>query len=212
MSLAIPIISGAVSLFSGIANSIAAGNAAKKAEADLKDRRDKAERQYLHEYNTDYLDTASAKSTLAQLRRQKEKQMEALQNDAVKQGTSEEGKVAMAGRLNDSYADATSRLAGFGTQYQQQIKDNYLRRLDTLDNALYNSQLGKADALSGVSASIGAAANSAMEAYGQGAFSKSIGAPSSSRVGFSTKPLPDLSSVVAVAPTPQTKITIPQYR
>lgn len=180
--LLVPAIIAAVGAAASIAGSVASGNAKSKADKQLQERRDKAERKYLHEINTDFLDTDTAQSTLAQLRKQNAKQIEAINNDAVRQGASEEAKVAMAGKLNEGYADATSRLAGFGTQYKQQIEDRYQRRVDGLDDALYNSQLGKADALGGLIGSIGGLTNAGLQAYGAGMFGSSVGSPSANQI------------------------------
>lgn len=172
LPLLLPLILGGAAGLGKIASGISAGNAAAKAEANLKARRDKAERQYLHDKNTDFLDTATAKSTLSALRKQNDRQMEANNNNSIRQGASDEAKVAMAGQLNENYADAASRLAGFGTQYKQQIEDRHLRRLDSLDDALYNSQLNKPSALGMIGDAFGTLGGSALSAYGQGAFTK----------------------------------------
>lgn len=164
----IPLILGGLSAASGIASLIGQGNATRQ----LEQRRKTEELQYLHDKNTDFLDTDTAKSTLATLRKQNQKQFEATNNDAVKQGMSEESRVALAGKQNENYADAASRLAGFGTQYQQQVRDSSRRRLDSLDNALYNADLDKADAWGTLASSIGSVANAGFAAYGAGAFEK----------------------------------------
>lgn len=193
LPLLIPGIMAGVGALGGIFGDISAGNAAAKAEKQLRERRAAAERQYNQEANTDFLDTATAKSTLAALRRQNDKQMESAGNDAVKQGASDEAKVAMAGRLNENYADAASRLAGFGTQYQQQIKDRYQRRVDSLDDAIYNSQLNKPDALSTIGDAISGLSDAGMQIYAAGGFDKKDAASSkaSSQNGaFTEKTLP----------------------
>lgn len=173
LPLLVPAIIAGVSAIAGGISSASAAKKAKKAERQLQQRRDDAERRYLHEFNTDFLDTETAKSTLSSLRKGNQKQLDAANNDAVKQGTSEEAKVALAGKLNEGYSDAAARLAGFGTQYKQQLTDSHLRRLDSLDNALYNSQLNKSTAMGGITDAIGGLANAGMSAFGAGAFSKS---------------------------------------
>lgn len=172
LPLLIPGIIAGVSALAGVGSSLAAGGAASSAERQLRERREADERRYLHESNTDFLDTETAKSTLSVLRKNNKKQLEAADNNAVKQGISEEAQVALAGRLNEGYADSASRLAGFGTQYQQQIKENYLRRVGSTDDMIYNSQLRKADALGGLIDSIGGLAGAGLMAYGSGAFEK----------------------------------------
>lgn len=172
-TMIIPAIIAGVGALAGGINSIISGNKAARAERQLQERRDQEKRRYLHEMNTDFLDTETAQSTLATLRKKNSKQVDAANTDAVKQGLSEEAQVAMAGKLNEGYADAASRLAGFGTQYKQQLTDSYLRRSDSLDNAIYNSQMNKAAATSSMTDAIGGVVNAGMSAWGSGAFSKS---------------------------------------
>ncbi|MDE6500204.1 MAG: hypothetical protein K2K83_05825, partial [Rikenella sp.] len=135
-------VSALGTLFSGLS----ARKQAQKAEKQLQQRKDALNKEYAHDKNTNYLDTESARSTLALLRRQNQRQQEALNNNAVKSGTSDEAKVAAAGRLNENYATAVSQIAGMGTQYKQQLKENYQHRADSLDDALLNVQMGKAQA------------------------------------------------------------------
>lgn len=135
-------VSALGTLFSGLS----ARRQARKAERQLEQRKEALDKEYAHDKNTNYLDTESARSTLALLRRQNQRQQEALNNNAVKSGASDEAKVAAAGRLNESYADAVSQIAGMGTEYKQRLKENYQSRSDALDDALLNVKLQKAQA------------------------------------------------------------------
>lgn len=169
----LPILIGlGLQLASGVASGISAASKAKQAEKDLQARRDKAERELIQETNTNFLDTATAKAAIGALRKQGDKQMEALNNNAIKSGASEEAKVAAASSINESQANAISRLAGMGTQYKQQIKDRYQSRLDNLDNALYNSKLQQSDSIAGIADVVGSTVGSGIMAYGTGAFNK----------------------------------------
>lgn len=177
MSILLPAISAGVSLIGSLVGGISSLNQQKKADQDLQRRRDESQRRFLQESNTNYLDTAAAKSTIATLRKQGEKQLNALNTDAVKKGASDEAKVAAASRINENQADSISRLAGFGTQYQQQIKDRYYRDVERLDDALYNSQINKAQTTAGMIDGITGAAGSFLSAWGTGAFDKTKSAP-----------------------------------
>lgn len=170
--LAIPIIASAAGAILNVGSSIFSGNEAARAQKQLEERRNAENRRYAHESGIEFLDTEVAKSTLASLRRQNKKQTEISDNNAVKQGLSDEAQVAQASRLNENYAEASTRLASMGTEYKQRLQENHLRRLDSLDNALYNSQLGKADALGSLGQSISGLAGAAMGAYEAGAFEK----------------------------------------
>lgn len=182
----IPLLVGAaISIGGSAVSSIAQGNAAKKQEDMLNEKRDEAEARYQHQLGTDYLDTDAAKSTLSMLRKQNDKQMEALGNDAVKSGASEEAKVAAASKLNENYAGAAAQLAGYGTQYQQALEDKYLRRVDSLDSALMGVEGQKANAWGAVGAGATQLGGAVMSGYGNGVFGGD-GAKGSVPDGFKT--------------------------
>lgn len=161
-------IGAGVQLLGSIFGGIKARREARKAENQIREKQAALDKEYAHDKNTNYLDTESARSTLALLRRQNKRQMEALNNNAVKAGTSDEAKVAAAGRLNDSYADAVSQIAGMGTQYKQRLKENYQNRTDSLDNALYNVQMSKAQAASDMIGGTTGAVGGFLSAFGLG--------------------------------------------
>lgn len=152
------------SLFSGIG----ARRQARKAEKQLQERRDNLDREYAQDKNTNFLDTDAARSTLALLRRQNRRAEAASNNNAVRSGATAEQRVATAGRLNENYANAASRIAGMGTQYQQRIKENYQNRRDQLDNALYNVQMQKANATNNMIGAITSATGGLISAFGMG--------------------------------------------
>lgn len=168
--LLIPAIIAGVSALAAAGASAAAAGEADAAENRLQNRSDAELRRYAHEKSTNFLDSDSARATLATLRRQNKKQTDEANTDAVKQGMSEEARVAMAGKLNENYGNQTTRLSGFGTQYKKQMEDSHLRRMDSLDNALYNSQLGKSSAWGGLTGAISGLGGAAMSAWADGAF------------------------------------------
>lgn len=164
----IGLISAGVGAIGSLVSGLSARSKAKKAEKQLLERRDALNKEYAQDKNTDYLDTEAARSTLALLRRQNRRQTEAMNNNAVKSGASDEAKVAAAGRLNDSYADAASRIAGMGTQYKQQLKENYQRRRDSIDDQLTQVQMQKAQATSDMIGGITGATGGLISAFGLG--------------------------------------------
>lgn len=170
LPLAIPAIIAAVGAIASIGSSAGSAGASASAQKQLEERRDAENRRYAHESGIEFLDTEAAKSTLASLRRHNKKQTDVSDNNAVKQGLSDEAKVAQASKLNENYAEAATKLASMGTEYKQRIQDGHLRRLDSLDNAIHNSQLGKADAMNSMGQSIAGVASAAMGAYASGAF------------------------------------------
>lgn len=177
LPLLIPIAAATISAIGGIAGGIGSAAKQKKADKELQSRRDQAQKRFLQESNTDYLDTAAAKSTIAALRKQGDRQLEKLNTEAVKSGASDEAKIAAASRINENSADAISRLAGFGTQYQQQIKDRYYHDTERLDDALYNSKINQAQTTAGIIDAASGAAGSLLSAWGSGAFNKTPKTP-----------------------------------
>lgn len=192
------------SLLGGLFGGIGARKQARKAEKQLQQRKTDLNNWYNQKNNTDYLDTDSARSTLALLRRQNKRQMEALNNNAVKAGTSDEAKVAAAGRLNDSYADATSRIAGMGTQYKDNLRRDYMNRMDSLDNALFSTQMQKGQAMSDMIGTTSQAVGGLLSAYGLGGTgTKSAAgyAPSAQTAASRNKVIETMGKVVPPTPT-----------
>ena len=164
----IGLIGSAVGALGSLFSGIGARKQARKAEKQIHERKDALTTEYAQDKNTDYLDTEAARSTLALLRRQNRRAQEAMNNNAVKSGASDEAKVAAAARQNENYANAVSRIAGMGTQYKQRLKENYQNRMDSLDNALYNIQMGKAQATGDMIGGITNAVGGLISAYGMG--------------------------------------------
>lgn len=168
LPLLIPLIAAGVSAVGSLAGGLSASSKQRKANADLERRRNEARLRFQQESNTDYLDTATARSAINVLRKQGDRQLDRLNTDAVRRGASDEAKVAAASRINENQADAISRLAGFGTQYQQQIKDRYYQDVERLDDAMYNAKLSEAQTTAGMIDAIGGAANSLLGAFATG--------------------------------------------
>lgn len=203
----IGLIGSAVGALGSLFSGISARNQARKAEKQLEQRKADLQSEYAQEKNTDYLDTETARSTLALLRRQNKRAQEALNNNAVKSGASDEAKVAAAARQNENYANAVSQIAGMGTQYKQRLKENYQQRLDSLDNALYSTQMSKAQATNDMIGGITNAVGGMLTAYGlQGGSGNKAAAKAaktaepafvqnslSKTIGVSTAPAADLN-------------------
>lgn len=141
-------IGAGIAAIGSIASGISARRAAKKAEKQIGKQLAENDRWYAQEKGTNFLDTDSARSTLALLRRQNQQQTEAMNNNAVKAGASDEAKVATAAGLNQNYANAASQIAGMGTQYKENLRQDYMNRRDSLNNQLQQVQQQKAQATS----------------------------------------------------------------
>lgn len=152
-------------MIGGIAGGISTRKQLGKIEKGLQEKKDNLTKEYTQEKSTNFLDTDTARSTLALLRRQNQQQNEAMNNNAVKTGASDEAKVAMAAGLNRNYADAASQIAGMGTQYKQNLKNNYQAQVNAVDDSIRNIQLQKAKASSDMIGSVTKGANQLIESF-----------------------------------------------
>lgn len=170
----IPLIVGAASsLIGGAAKAISTSQAAKRkreAEQQRLDMLDKSQKRlddyYKQESSTNVLDTSSARSTLAMLRERNRRVSDQMSNNIVRNNGSDESKVALASRLNESYAQAASRIAGNGEERRRQLEQMRYNTQNAIDqsksNILYQTAMGKADALN----SFGDIASSALGGLG----------------------------------------------
>lgn len=153
-------ISGIGSIFSGIR----ANKQAKKATNLINEQIEENDRQYAQDSNTDYLDTAEARSALSTIREQNKQATDALQNNVVSSNLSDEAKIAQASALNKNYSNAVSSLAGYGTRRADQLKSEYNARNDAYQNALFNIQMNKANAASALGDVAGQVGSAVMQA------------------------------------------------
>lgn len=99
----------------------------EQRKAELGNWRDK-------EMASDFLDRADSQSVLRQVRQNQQEQAEALNNDAIKSGATEQAKVAMAAKNNKQYASTVAQLAGIGAQHKDNVQQQYLTQSQNLDN------------------------------------------------------------------------------
>jgi len=97
----------------------------RNIDNDLARRNSELESWYTKEYNTPYLDTTEGKSTIQILRDNLMNRMKKVdQGNAIK-GASDEMAVATADAGQKDFANNVTRLAGYGTQRQDQIGREY---------------------------------------------------------------------------------------
>lgn len=138
------IAGAAASAIGGTIGAIRASKQAKKATKMVEKQKADNDRWYQQESNTNFLDTAASKATLAQLREEGKRQQQAATNSLSKAGATAEERIAAASGINQNYASAASRLAGLGTQYQQQVRARYDNKNDNYTSQLANIAAGKA--------------------------------------------------------------------
>ena len=136
-------IGAGISALSSIAGGVSANKRRKKADQMLEDRRRRLDEWYQSEMNRPYLDRADSRAMLKRIRDYNEDELKALNTNAIKSGATDEAKVAATNKLNKNYSQVVAQIAGLGEQHKDQIKQQYQARLDNLDNARYEAELGK---------------------------------------------------------------------
>lgn len=170
MAIPIALILGAISLASSGVGMAKSAQANKNADKQLAGRQSELDAWYNREYNTNYLDTDEAKSTIRLLKNQMREQMKKVdQNNAIR-GASDEARVATADKLNTRLNDSVTKLAGYGTQYRDSMRREYHGLKGNLDNIQYQNLLGKSQNWSNFSNNAMSTFGTAMEANGAGAF------------------------------------------
>jgi len=144
----------------------------KNIDNDLPRRNSKLESWYNKEYNTPYLDTAEGKSAIQILRDNYNKRMKKVdQGNAIK-GASDEMAVATADAGQQNFANNVTRLAGYGTQRQDQIGKEYRGMKYNLDSLGMQNLQNKSQNWSNFMSNAANTAIGASKADASGAFDK----------------------------------------
>ena len=115
--------------------SVAAKKAAverRKLENLYADRERDLGSMFNQEYYQDFTDSPVAQSTISQLQSQMNKQAEQLDNNNAATGATAESNIATKGKLNEGYGEALNKLAGYGTNIQEQRRRDYDYRLASM--------------------------------------------------------------------------------
>ena len=141
----------------------------KKAENLQKKRENEAKMYYDTEYNKDYFDTASAKGMMNRASLKMREFGKQNQNSAIKTGATQENKIANAESANANYSNLLSKLADQGTQYKQNIRQQYLGQQNNFDNMTNNRIENNAQSKANAGANIGKAIGGVTQAVIAGA-------------------------------------------
>lgn len=126
-------ILGGVSALASLFGSLKSAEANRAADQQLARRKSELETWYDKEYNMNYMDTPEAQSTLQLLRQQATDQMKKVDQGNAIRGSSDEQRVATAGRVGENMANATTRLAGQGTYQKNMANRQYQMLKQNLD-------------------------------------------------------------------------------
>lgn len=144
--------------------------ATRKYRNYLDGRIDETNQYYGSRINQDYLDTAEAKSALSAMREGMKKNLQSLNNSGVAKGMTDEGRVAAAGELNDSFAQGMSSIAANGTAYKERLRESWRAEKNNLEGQKMGVQAADAAKWGQFGNNVANAAGSMLYAWGNGAF------------------------------------------
>lgn len=159
-------IGAGLSALGSIFGGISANKRMKEADRMLADRQHKLDAWYNSEMNQPYLDRADSRAMLKRIRDYNADEMKALNTSAVKSGATDEAKVAAANQLNRNYSQVVAQIAGLGEQHKNQVRRDYMSRLDNLDSIRYQSQVGKAEGIQNMIGGLGSSLGQLALLYG----------------------------------------------
>lgn len=128
-------IIGAVgSIASGVAGSIAANKRRRDAEQVLSNRKKQLQTWRDSEMGTNFLDRADSRAMLRRVTEHNKEAMKGMETSAIKQGMTDEAKVAQAAKLNENYGDVVSQIAAAGARHKDRVQQQYMGETRNLDN------------------------------------------------------------------------------
>lgn len=130
----LPVVMAAISAASAIGSAAMGNQQKRKTRKTLDDRQRKLDAWRDESLAGNYLDRADSQAALRMVKEYNDDALKALNSDAIKSGMTDEAKAATASRMNRSYADAVSRIAGLGEQHRQRVSDLYLQQSGDLSN------------------------------------------------------------------------------
>ena len=159
-----------------VAASLAMSALAKKKSADERKKMEGlyAERQqgidtlFNEQYGQDFLDTDVAKSTVSELQSQMKEAAGAGENVAASTGQTAEGEIAQKGMLQEKYTEALNKLAGYGTQYKDNILGRYQNQLTDLFGGKVDMANARMDDWRNFASNVSGAGGNAAAAWGTG--------------------------------------------
>ena len=162
------LISGGLSLGSNLF--AGAQNAKKGREMDriIKERSNDLTGWYKNNYYKDFMETDTALSTLSNLKSQMGDSLKNLSGNAVKRGATTESNVASRGELMKQYARAINQLAGYGTQYQRGIRQDYMQNMSYLDQLRLNRLQGGQQSMSNMAGNMTGSLSNLASIYAMG--------------------------------------------
>lgn len=136
---AIALGSTLVSLF----GSAGSAKANKRYDQYLEGRLSDLEKWYDTEYNTPYLDTTSGRAAIGSLRTYYGDAMKKVSQGGAITGASDEAKIATGDKVQKGLSDSVMRLAGYGTQYRDSVRREFMGQKMGLENLQQDNLMRK---------------------------------------------------------------------
>lgn len=108
------------------------GSAVNKQIKNLELQKKEVDKWYKQSRNEDLLDTSDLRASLDVVRKSKDKESEALNNEFIRSGATTEQKVAKASKINSAFGDTISKIALKDSQYRNGIEDQYVKLLNDI--------------------------------------------------------------------------------
>jgi hypothetical protein len=170
MSLLLPLITTGAQVLGNLYGQYQANQAQKKYDNFLTQRRNDLASKLSTSENQNYLDTASAKAALEQVRKNMAEATKATTNAAIQGGATPESVIATQGKLADKYQNAVGNLVNAGENIRQRNRYLYENVGMGLDNQQAASLANKVNQWGQFQSNVGNAASGIMNAWAQGAF------------------------------------------
>lgn len=110
--------------------------------------------------NANFLERADSKNAIRKVEESNKEALRQLNTDAIRRGSTDEAKVAMASKLSQRTADVISELSGIGEQYKDRLRDRKqsLQENKVAQNFQIDSDTSGLDAFSSAIGQVGNAA------------------------------------------------------
>jgi hypothetical protein len=155
LPLAIPLIMGGINLATSIGGKIAAGRQHKKNLQGWQKERADLDNWFKKGYNQDFLQTSAAKSAYTKLREALQDNSKTAAQQGVMMGASAEENAKRRKDNLDVIGEGMNKLAGYGTQYKDSIRRQYMGDKREIDNKIDAGNTAKANSWSNTAENAG---------------------------------------------------------
>lgn len=157
--IAMGVIAGISALGQGIA-SIFGNRKKKRALQRLNQQYDAMIADTDDRINANFLDRADSKNAIRKVEESNKEALRQLNTDAIRRGSTDEAKVAMANKLSQRTADVVGELSSIGEQYKDRLRDRKqsLQEQKAAQNFQIDSDTSGIDAFSSAISQVGNAA------------------------------------------------------